>query len=144
MLAAHERSDQNQAKRAVLDAMNRVALITGASRGIGRGIALELARIGFDLVINYATNAKAAKETAEDCAALAATWGHTIRAELCQADISSRDGRQKLLAFAKGHFFGQQLYRLGEPRRLLHFQSRALNADAAVRRASGQVGNQRV
>ena len=37
--------------------MNAVALITGASRGIGRGIALELARIGYDLVINYASNA---------------------------------------------------------------------------------------
>ena len=44
--------------------MNQVALITGASRGIGRGIALELAAEGYDVVINYAGNQAAAAETA--------------------------------------------------------------------------------
>ena len=44
--------------------MDQVALITGASRGIGRGIALELASEGFDLVVNYAGNEAAAAETA--------------------------------------------------------------------------------
>ena len=38
------------------------ALITGASRGIGRGIALELARGGGRVAINYAGNAEAAAE----------------------------------------------------------------------------------
>ena len=37
-----------------------VALVTGASRGIGRGIAVALAKQQFDLVINYARNASAA------------------------------------------------------------------------------------
>ena len=49
--------------------MNPVALITGGSRGIGRGIALELSAIGYDLVINFAANGKAAAETAHDCEA---------------------------------------------------------------------------
>ena len=39
-----------------------VSLVTGAGRGIGRGIAVELARLGHAVVINYAGNATAAEE----------------------------------------------------------------------------------
>ena len=46
---------------------NPVALITGASRGIGRGIALELAKAGHDLVVNFAGNAEGARATAAEC-----------------------------------------------------------------------------
>jgi NAD(P)-dependent dehydrogenase (short-subunit alcohol dehydrogenase family) len=81
--------------------MNTVALITGASRGIGRGIALELAKIGCDLVINYASNDAAARQTAADCVAAAGAAGKTIRAEICKADISSRAERLKLIQFTK-------------------------------------------
>jgi len=84
--------------------MNRVGLITGASRGIGRGIALELAGIGYDLVVNYGGNAAAAKQTAADCTALAESRGHQIRAEVCQADISRGNDRRKLVEFVKAEF----------------------------------------
>jgi NAD(P)-dependent dehydrogenase (short-subunit alcohol dehydrogenase family) len=77
--------------------MNPAALITGASRGIGRGIALQLAKLGYDLVINFASNADAARQTALDCVAGAEGNGHKIRAELCQADISCAGDRQRLI-----------------------------------------------
>jgi NAD(P)-dependent dehydrogenase (short-subunit alcohol dehydrogenase family) len=84
--------------------MNPVSLITGASRGIGRGIALELAKIGHDLVINYAGNAEAARQTAADCMAAAKASGKTIRAEICQADISIGADRARLVSFTREKF----------------------------------------
>lgn len=43
-------------------------IVTGGSRGLGRGIALRLAELGFSVAINYAGNAAAAAETAALCA----------------------------------------------------------------------------
>jgi 3-oxoacyl-[acyl-carrier protein] reductase len=80
--------------------MNPVALITGGSRGIGRGIALELARMGHDLVINYASNETAANETAEQCAK------HGSRTEIFKADISKSTDRRDLVEFC-GKAFGR-------------------------------------
>ncbi|QOY36704.1 enoyl-[acyl-carrier-protein] reductase FabL [Anaerobacillus isosaccharinicus] len=48
----------------------KVALVTGSSRGIGKEIAIRLAKKGFDLVINYARNKNAAMETAKELEAL--------------------------------------------------------------------------
>jgi NAD(P)-dependent dehydrogenase (short-subunit alcohol dehydrogenase family) len=84
--------------------MNTVSLITGASRGIGRGIALELARLGWDLVVDYARNEAAARQSAADCVAAAKAAGHDIRAEVCQGDVSIAAQRQKLIDFTREKF----------------------------------------
>lgn len=48
----------------------KVALVTGSSRGIGKEIALRLARDGYDIIINYARSRSAAEATAEEIRSL--------------------------------------------------------------------------
>ncbi|MEW6304270.1 MAG: 3-ketoacyl-ACP reductase [Verrucomicrobiota bacterium] len=84
--------------------MNPVALITGASRGIGRGIALELAKVGYDLVINYAGNADGARHTAADCETAAKATGKEVRPEICQSDVGKDADRRKLIDFTRETF----------------------------------------
>jgi 3-oxoacyl-[acyl-carrier protein] reductase len=73
-----------------------VVLVTGASRGLGRGIAIEAAAQGLSVAINYASNATAADETAQLCAQ-AATGAHQQFVPV-RADISVTSDRAALLA----------------------------------------------
>lgn len=61
---------------------NRVALVTGAAKGIGRAIAMALAGEGAYTLINYAGSEKKAKQTKAD---IEAAGG---RAEICRCDVS--------------------------------------------------------
>lgn len=63
----------------------QVALVTGASRGIGRQIALDLAREGAVVAINYQNSADAAQSLVEEIAALGG------EAQAWQADVSKLD-----------------------------------------------------
>ena len=72
-----------------------VALVTGASRGLGRGIAIEAAAEGLSVAINYASNAAAADETAALCQQAAPL--STQRFVPVRGDISNRDDRDALL-----------------------------------------------
>ncbi len=77
--------------------MKKTALITGGSRGIGRAIALELAKQGMNLVINYAGNTQKAEETKADCEKLGAT------VVLAQGNVADSQDVKKLFEVATEH-----------------------------------------
>jgi NAD(P)-dependent dehydrogenase (short-subunit alcohol dehydrogenase family) len=67
-----------------------VALVTGGSRGIGRGICVELARAGYAIAINYAGNEQAAHETETLLGAGAVSM-------LCRGDVSVAADRDRMV-----------------------------------------------
>lgn len=72
----------------------KIAIVTGGSRGIGRGIALELGKRGATVVVNYQRNAEAAEEVV---AAIAAAGGAALAV---QADVSLEDDANRLVKTA--------------------------------------------
>ena len=76
----------------------KTALITGAARGIGRGIALCLAREGANIVVNDCANF----EQAEEVVKLVQEMGQ--QALFWQADVSDRDAVAEMFAGAVGQF----------------------------------------
>jgi 3-oxoacyl-[acyl-carrier protein] reductase len=78
----------------------RVALVTGASRGFGRAIALALGREGADVAVNYHTQATAAAEVVDTLAKLGR------RALALRADVA-REGEARALVEGVGERFGR-------------------------------------
>ncbi|MBN1974127.1 MAG: 3-ketoacyl-ACP reductase [Sedimentisphaerales bacterium] len=82
-----------------------VAIVTGASRGIGKAIAMELASLGYNIVINYFDfTVKGEPDEAN------ARQTHTeikktgIECEILRGDISNAEDRKSLVQFAKNKF----------------------------------------
>ena len=71
---------------------NKVALITGASRGIGQQIALDMAKEGADIGVNYLHNREKAEEVASEIRAMGR------RAAVIQADVSEEQPVKDMVA----------------------------------------------
>lgn len=74
--------------------MIKTAVITGASRGIGRACAVELARAGFDILVNYRESDAAAEETKKLCEAQGA------KCVTFRADVKDENEVRRMIAYA--------------------------------------------
>jgi enoyl-[acyl-carrier protein] reductase III len=76
----------------------KTALVTGSGRGIGRAIALRLARGGADVVINYVRNQKPAEQTAEEIRSIGR------KAIVVRANVGKLDDIERLFEEIETHF----------------------------------------
>ena len=70
---------------------NKIALITGSSKGIGAGIALELAKSGADICVNYCDSPTSAEDVVNQIRSLGR------RAIAIQADVSQREQVERMV-----------------------------------------------
>lgn len=71
--------------------MNKVAVITGAGRGIGKAIALKFAKEGYDVVVNYRGSEQSANDVKIACLALG------VEALICQGDVANYADMEHLM-----------------------------------------------
>jgi enoyl-[acyl-carrier protein] reductase III len=84
--------------QAAYDFSDKVALVTGSGRGIGRAIALQLAQYGADVVINYVHNQGPAEEIASEIHALGR------KALVVRANIGKMDGLEQLFSHIREYY----------------------------------------
>jgi 3-oxoacyl-[acyl-carrier protein] reductase len=77
---------------------DKIAVITGASRGVGKAIALAYAREGANVVVNYASNEAAADQVVRDIEALGR------KAVKIQGDVAKKEEARAVIQVAKDHF----------------------------------------
>jgi enoyl-[acyl-carrier protein] reductase III len=77
----------------MIDLSERVALVTGSSRGMGRACALRLAQAGADVIVNYITSRTAAMDTAKEILALGR------RVHVIKADVSEEDDVRSMFEY---------------------------------------------
>ncbi len=82
----------------VIDLSGKVALVTGASRGIGRACAVRLAEAGADVIVNYVTSQTQAQEVAQEIQRLGR------RAATVKADISEYEDVGAMIEFIHKKF----------------------------------------
>lgn len=82
----------------MMENVEKAALVTGASRGIGRAVAIALAKKGYAVAVNYAGSQKAAEDVK---AAIEAEGGRAI---VIQGDVSKAEDVEKVFAAVKAEF----------------------------------------
>ena len=81
--------------------MNKVVLISGGAKGIGKAIALELGKQGYDIVINYLTSESEAHALKD---AIIKNYG--VRCLAIQADVSKEDEVDKMVSLIESELGG--------------------------------------
>ncbi|NLV88670.1 MAG: 3-oxoacyl-[acyl-carrier-protein] reductase [Tissierellia bacterium] len=81
-----------------MDLANKVAIVTGGSRGIGKEIALELARNGANIAITYVSNDQKAKEVVDEILSLG------VKAIAIKADVSKEEEVQDMIKKVEEEF----------------------------------------
>ena len=81
-----------------MNQLSQVAIVTGSARNIGRAIAIELAKSGFDVVLNGRSQSHELEEVQSEIQALG------VRSVISIADISTEEGANSLVKAAIDHF----------------------------------------
>lgn len=81
--------------------MNKVVLITGGAQGIGKAIALELGKQGYDIVINYLTSKKEAEALKDKI-----TKDYGVNCLVIQTDVSKEDEVDKMISVIESKLGG--------------------------------------